>query len=111
MNTSTAIILASLSAMTQQAFAGQVINFNPEKTDGDLVDVISSKLNTRVVDSLVKSNAVVLSDVVLFDGEKMINIDVFLASNSDSTSNGGTSNSAVSYSNCHTACHSGRSWR
>jgi hypothetical protein len=114
---SSAIVLASLSALAQQAHAQKEINIDSKKVSSDLTSSLSSTLNQKDPSVLISNNLADFGDHFKIDS-KGIDVDVraYLAAYQDSTNSG--SEDVMSsicytncYSNCHSACHGSRSWR
>jgi hypothetical protein len=105
-----AIVASVLAAITHQASAGEVININQDKVDNEALDEMVYKMGVHG-ESLLTSNFEHFASAMVVDGEPIgIDIKAMLASGVDSTSLKRKS-TAGCYTNCHSACHSSRSWR
>lgn len=112
---SSAIILASLSAMAQQAYAQKAIEIDETKVSTDLVSDIAAVLAQKEPHNMIGNNFKSFSDQLFINGEGLgIDVDAYLSrrgGGADSTRSVSGSIASVCYSNCHSACHGSRGWR
>lgn len=105
---SAAVIMASLSAMAQQAYAQEVINIQKDKVSEDLVNDLLGALSQKAPHDMIGNNFKDFSDKILINGVGLgVDVSAYLAQyNQDSVRSIRTC-----YSNCHSACHGSRGWR
>lgn len=107
---SSAVFLASLSTLAQQANAESKIEINTSKVDSAFLEAVKANLNTRSAQHLIQNHSYDFSNSIVIDGiSDVIDIDAYWASKKDSTSRG--RKNASSYTACHSACHGSRGWR
>lgn len=107
---SSAVFLASLSTLAQQASAESKIEINTSKVDGAFLEDIKANLNTKSAQDLIQNHSYDFSNSIVIDGiTDIIDIDAYWASKKDSTNAG--RKTASSYTACHSACHGSRGWR
>jgi hypothetical protein len=108
---STAVFIASLSTLAQQANAESQINIKSEKIDAEMSDLIKAKLTSKDAQNVISNHASDFSESISLDGVvNMVDFEAYWASGKkkDSTNSGKVT---VSYSACHSACHGSRGWR
>lgn len=114
---SLAVLISSLSALSFQAAANEVINIEKAKVSDDLAMAIKSQFSQIEPTAIAHSHFVQFCSTLNIDGDAMdVDVEAFLTSNKDSTSVGvntsGFAQSAGScYNNCYNNCHGSRSWR
>lgn len=114
---SIAVLVSSLSALSYQAEASQVINIDSSKVSDDLANAITEQCSNINTSSIINSGFVDFCTMLNLDGEKVsIDIAAYLTSgNQDSTNvsvgTGISSSVSSCYNNCYNNCHASRSWR
>ncbi len=105
-----AIVASVLAAISHQASAGEVINVHQDKVNDEALDEMIYKIGVHG-ETLLTSNFENFASAMVVDGEAIgIDIKAILASGVDSTRLN-KKTTAGCYTNCHSACHSSRSWR
>lgn len=115
---SSAVMLASVSMLAQQAQASEEINIDTSKVSDDMVEAFKGTLLTNnEAKSILHASSVKFAETIKINGKSdVIDIQAYLAagpsSRDDSTGSwSSTVSDAASYVNCHGACHGSRSWR
>ncbi|WP_137297119.1 hypothetical protein [Psychromonas sp. SP041] len=115
---SSAVMMASLGMLAQQAQASEEINIDSSKVSQNFVEAFKGTLlSNKQAKNLLHSSSRKFAETIKIDGKSdVINIQVYLASTpttrEDSTGSwSDTISDAASYVNCHSACHGSRSWR
>lgn len=112
--TSSAIVIASLSAMAQQAYAQKAIEIDQGKVSEDVVNDLMGVLSQKEPHQMIGKNFQDFSDQLFLEGVGLgIDVDAYLAqyNRRDSVGKHWKSNVGVCYTNCHSACHGSRGWR
>lgn len=115
---SSAVMLASVAMLNQQANASEEINIDTSKVSDEMVKAFKGTLLTNnEAKSMLHASSRKFAETIRIDGKSdVIDIQAYLAAGPSSRddSTGGwssTISSAASYVNCHGACHGSRSWR
>lgn len=115
--TSSAIIVASLSAMAHQAHAAKAISADESLVDKDMVSELTGALIEKEPHDLIGKSFADFARQIQVNGDGLgIDVELVLSQFHDSTTNVGNGNVAAGcysncYSNCHSACHGSRGWR
>lgn len=117
---SSAVMLASVSMLAQQAQASEEINIDTSKVSDDMVEAFKGTLLTNnEAKSILHASSVKFAETIKIDGKSdVIDIQAYLASTKGPSSRddstgawSDTISDAASYVNCHGACHGSRRWR
>ena len=114
---SLAVMISSLSALSYQAAADEVINIDKAKVSDDLADAMKSQFSQLEPANIVEGNFMQFCQTIKLDGEELeIDVEAFLASKNASDSTKVNTSSKVAsagkcYTNCYNNCHGSRGWR
>lgn len=118
---STAIVMASISALAQQAHAASEINIDTSLVSADLSVEIRKVFENEYVSSSIRHYSPLIGKQLTIDGnpseiqlDKLTNIASLQRQSRKGDTTGvrsDTSIDSVCYGNCHSACHGSRSWR
>lgn len=111
---SSAVVLASLSMIGQQAQAKESIDIDSNKVSPEKCEEIKERLGVKDAECVIKDISHDFAKTVKVDGKSnVISAQAIAAYATDSTgvNYNNVANPTVSYVNCHNACHGSRGWR
>lgn len=113
---STAVIISSLSALSYQASAGEVINIDKSKVSDDLAAAMKEQFSQLETNEIIENNFAQFCNTLKIDNQDLdIDVEAYLASTRSSDSSKAKINNGLVASKCHNACysncHGSRSWR
>lgn len=115
---STAIVMASISAMAQQAHAASEIKIDSSLVLDDLSQEIRKSFESDHVQHSIRYHSPLIGKQLTIDGsaseiqiDKLINVAGNANRGDSEDVRGDASINSVCYGNCHSACHGSRGWR
>lgn len=116
---STAIVMASISALAQQAHAANEIKIDSGLVSQDISEEIRKSFESMHVKSSIQYHSPLIGEQLTVDGkpseikvDNLINLAARATGKGDSVNAvGDASIDSVCYGNCHSACHGSRGWR
>lgn len=117
---STAIVMASISALAQQANAASEIKIQSEFVSDDISQDIQKLFSNDYVRSSIQYHSPLIGKQLTIDGKPSeIKLDKLttlaarapVGDTSSASYGADTSIDSVCYGNCHSACHGSRGWR
>lgn len=112
---SMAVIVSSLSALSYQASADEIINIEKAKVSDDLASAMKEQFSQIDPSEIVEGNFMQFCKTLNIDNKELdIDVEAYLTNKSADSSNAKIRTGLVA-SNCHNACynncHGSRSWR
>lgn len=115
---STAIVMASISALAQQAHAASEINIDSKFVSDDLSQEIRKAFESDHVRHSLQYHSPLIGKQLTLDGksseinvQKLVNLAAVATTGDSADARGDTGIDSVCYGNCHSACHGSRGWR
>lgn len=113
---SAAVIISSLSALSYQASAGEIINIEKAKVSDDLASAMKEQFSQIESSQIIEGNFEQFCNTLKLDNEKLdIDVEAYLTSTRSADSSKAKVNNGLVASKCHSACynncHGSRSWR
>jgi hypothetical protein len=113
---SLAVVVSSLSALSYQVSANEVVNIDKSKVSSDLSMAMKEQLSQVEPSQIIEGNFMQFCNTLKIDNEELnIDIEVYLATTKSSDSSNAKIKTDIVAKNCHNACynncHGSRSWR